>query len=63
MRTYVVLGFATSSKNETGKELYLGPDRSKAMAETNDSSGTFARKEFHELPEPILVKQCDEAES
>ncbi len=54
MRHFLVLGFATTSKKEAGKSLYLGSDRSSALEEVNTPSDKFMRKELFELAVPQI---------
>jgi len=58
MRHFIVLGFATVSKDEVGQCLHLGHDRDAALNEVNAPGNGCARKELFELAVPYMRRQC-----
>lgn len=54
MRHFIVLGFASNSKNDIGKSLYLGNDRSEALKKLNAQDKKFIRRELYELAVPQM---------
>ncbi len=54
MRHFIVLGFTTNSKAESGENLYLGSDRSEAVEAVNTPEEQFVRKELYELAVPHI---------
>lgn len=61
MRHFIVLGFASNSKKDTGKSLYLGSDRSKAIETVNVQSEKYKRRELYELAAPELRRHSEMA--
>ena len=51
--SYVVLGFTSDSKDETGKKLYFGNDREEAEAVVNNPIGPCVRKLLFALTHPV----------
>ena len=56
MRHFIVLGFATNSKTEPGKALYIGCNRGEAISNVNTPEPKFARKAMYELAVPQIAR-------
>lgn len=54
MRQFIVLGYATTSKADSGECLYLGADRGAALDCTATAEAGYARKAMFELAIPQL---------
>lgn len=54
MRQFIVLGFATNSKTDSGESLYLGSDRGQALEIAGEQTEQYCRKEIYELATPMV---------
>ena len=62
MRHFIVLGFDSNSKKDTGKQLYLGGDRSEAIGAVNTEDKKYVRKELYELSVPEIRRHAAKQE-
>jgi hypothetical protein len=58
MRQFIVLGFASNSKDDPGECLYLGSDRGEALTTVN-TLGEHARRELYDLATPNVRRHAD----